>query len=151
MSPLVAAAAIAAAKAAPRGVLVRAFSAAAIARSATPAHSKPADPVIPGYRKDGVVPKNWELATGPERYELERNLAGHKVAFEGMNPIYLTSKPTAKNPYVIHGTDVVKYIGCTGFPADTHEIVWLTLSEHKGVDRCPHCGNAFKYVAEHHH
>ena len=38
-----------------------------------------------------------------------------------------------------------------GFPANTHEIVWLTLRDHKNhVDRCPQCGNVFKYIRQHH-
>ncbi|KAJ3310902.1 Cytochrome c oxidase subunit 4 [Blyttiomyces sp. JEL0837] len=131
------------------------FSGAAIARQASPASHKDtsSDPVIPGYREEGEIAKNWELATGNERYEFLKKLEG-KEPWEGMQPIVLTSKPTTKNPVVLRGDDPEQYIGCTGFPAESHETVWLTVRPHKGFDRCPHCGNVFKYIqneAHHHH
>ncbi|KAJ3357411.1 Cytochrome c oxidase subunit 4 [Entophlyctis luteolus] len=106
---------------------------------------------IPGYRAPGQIAHNWELATGNERYEYVKRLAGEEP-WEDMQPYILKAKPTAQNPFVVTGTDPEKYLGCTGFPADTHEAVWLTLRPHNGVDRCPHCGNAYKYKrAEAHH
>ena len=34
-----------------------------------------------------------------------------------------------------------------GYPADTHEPIWLTIHP-KINNRCPHCGNVFKYEME---
>ncbi|KAI9325068.1 cytochrome c oxidase subunit VB-domain-containing protein [Zopfochytrium polystomum] len=136
------------------GVSRRAFSAGFIARGAPAHHNEPAatEVPIPGYRKDGEVAKNWELATGNERYELIKNLEGVKNPYENFVPIYLTQKPTTKNPYILRGDDPEQYVGCTGFPAESHEQIWLTVRPHKGFDRCPHCGNVFKYIRnEGHH
>ncbi|KAJ3052545.1 Cytochrome c oxidase subunit 4 [Rhizophlyctis rosea] len=105
---------------------------------------------VPGFRAPGQIPTNWELASGKERYEYLHRLAGTDP-FPDMTPIYLDSRPTTKSPYIIRGSDPERYVGCTGFPADSHEVVWLTVREHKGFDRCPHCGNVFKYEREHHH
>ncbi|KAJ3225609.1 Cytochrome c oxidase subunit 4 [Chytriomyces hyalinus] len=105
---------------------------------------------VPGYRAPGQIAHNWEIATGNERYEYVKRLEGEEP-WPDMQPYYMKSKPTAANPFVVTGSDPEKYVGCTGFPADTHETVWLTLRSHRGVDRCPHCGNAFKYQQDHHH
>lgn len=32
-----------------------------------------------------------------------------------------------------------------GFPADTHDVVFLTLHGKRPFDRCPNCGNVYKY------
>lgn len=91
---------------------------------------------MPGFRKAGEIPTDYELATGNERMELLSNLAGEDP-WPDFHPLHLSTKPTAKNPFKITGVDPVRYIGCTGFPADTHEPVWLTVRP--GVlERCPH-------------
>lgn len=99
---------------------------------------------IPGFRAPGQVASNWELAAGAERFEYLKKLEGEDP-WEDLNPIILTEPGTVKSPIIVKGVDSERYIGCTGFPADSHEVVWLTLRpREKGVDRCPHCGNAFK-------
>ncbi|KAI8622480.1 hypothetical protein BC830DRAFT_568569 [Chytriomyces sp. MP71] len=125
------------------------MSTAAVVRGA---HGKddPYNVPVPGYRAPGQIAHNWEIATGNERYEYVKRVEGEEPWPE-MQPYVLTAKPTAANPFIVHGSDPERYVGCTGFPADTHETVWLTLREHRGIDRCPHCGNAFKYQQEHHH
>jgi hypothetical protein len=80
--------------------------------SASPAN-KEEELAIPGYREDGQVATNWELATGNERYEYLKRLRGEEP-WEEMKPLYLTSKPTTKNPYVLTGSDPERYVGCTG-------------------------------------
>ncbi|KAI9345297.1 hypothetical protein BDR26DRAFT_800574 [Obelidium mucronatum] len=94
---------------------------------------------VPGYRAPGQIAHNWEISSGNERYEYIKKLEGEEP-WEDMQPYIVTAKPTAQNPFIVHGSDPEKYLGCTGFPADTHETVWLTLRPHNGVDRCPHCG-----------
>ncbi|KAJ3250036.1 Cytochrome c oxidase subunit 4 [Chytriomyces hyalinus] len=126
------------------------FSSAAVARSADQGKSDAFNLPVPGYRAPGQIAHNWEIATGNERYEYVKRLEGEEP-WPDMQPYYMKSKPTAANPFVVTGSDPEKYVGCTGFPADTHETVWLTLRSHRGVDRCPHCGNAFKYQQDHHH
>ncbi|TPX38979.1 hypothetical protein SeMB42_g06533 [Synchytrium endobioticum] len=107
-------------------------------------------PQIPGYRAPGEVATNWELATGNERYEYLAKLAGQDP-WEDLHPIVQTQMGTKSNPVVVKGVDPERYIGCTGFPADSHEVVWLTVRPGKHFDRCPHCGNVFKYIQEHAH
>ena len=103
-------------------------------------------PPIPGFRAPGQVATNWEIATGAERYEYLKNLEGQDP-WEDLNPIVLSEPGTVKKPIIVTGVDPERYIGCTGFPADSHEVIWLTLRPRdKGVDRCPHCGNAFKVI-----
>ncbi|KAJ3065130.1 Cytochrome c oxidase subunit 4 [Rhizoclosmatium sp. JEL0117] len=130
------------------------FSTAAVVRGShgVQGHDDPYNTPIPGYRAPGQIAHNWEIAAGNERYEYVKRLEGEEP-WEDMQPYLLTSKPTAQNPFIVKGTDPEKYLGCTGFPADTHETVWLTLRPHRGVDRCPHCGNAYKYeqADAHHH
>ncbi|KAI8908847.1 cytochrome c oxidase, partial [Powellomyces hirtus] len=97
------------------------------------------------------IPTNFELMTGNERYEYIARLQG-KDPWEDLQPIVLTARGTPKNPIVIKGQDPERYIACTGFPADSHEAIWLTIRDHgKRFDRCPHCGNVFKYNQEHAH
>lgn len=81
--------------------------------------------------------------------------------WEDTRPLVLKERPTVQNPAVVLGVDTERYIGCTGWPVGSHEITWLTLRPQKDgvLDRCPHCGNAFKYIQkssylnvhEHHH
>ncbi|KAJ3226948.1 Cytochrome c oxidase subunit 4 [Clydaea vesicula] len=107
------------------------------------------EPEIPGFRAPGEIPTNYELATGTERYEYFKKLEGEDP-WADLKPIHLSVKPTKHNPVIIKGIDPVRYIGCTGFPADSHEGVWLTIHPSR-IERCPHCGNAFKYELEHDH
>ncbi|KAI8849027.1 hypothetical protein BC829DRAFT_489659 [Chytridium lagenaria] len=104
---------------------------------------------IPGFRAPGEIGTNWELATGNERYEYLKKLKGEEP-WEDFKPIYLNAAGTKKNPssfVALTPRDTsAALVRC--FPADSHETVWLTLRPHRGVDRCPHCGNVFKYIKE---
>ena len=108
---------------------------------------------VPGFRKPGAIPTDYELASGSERFEYLKRLEGQDP-WKDLHPITLTSKPTVKNPYVIRGIDAERYIGCTGspsnqgYPANSHEPVYLTIRP-GDLDKCPHCGNVFKYELEH--
>jgi cytochrome c oxidase subunit 5b len=37
-----------------------------------------------------------------------------------------------------------QYVGCTGCPADSHVVIWLTISRDRPVERCPECGSVYK-------
>ncbi|KAI8588100.1 cytochrome c oxidase subunit VB-domain-containing protein [Geranomyces variabilis] len=129
------------------------FSALAALRQATPSSSasKPDEDSLVGFREPGQIPTNYELMTGNERYEYMQRLQG-KEPWEDLHPIVLTARGTTKNPIVVKGIDPERYIACTGFPADSHEAIWLTIRDHgKKFDRCPHCGNVFKYDRDHSH
>jgi len=51
---------------------------------------------------------------------------------------------TLDDPIVVKSFGDEQYIGCTGFPADTHNVIWLTTSRDRPVERCPECGSAYK-------
>ncbi|KAI9205360.1 cytochrome c oxidase subunit VB-domain-containing protein [Polychytrium aggregatum] len=128
----------------------RAFSVARpVAQAATPDKHKAADATTPpGFSREGAISTNYEVATGAHRYEYLTYLKGEEP-WEDMHPIYLEKAGTVKEPIVLRGVDPVRYIACTGFPAESHEAVWLTLNPQHKHDRCPHCGNVFKYEQEH--
>ncbi|KAL8870100.1 MAG: hypothetical protein Q9174_003779 [Haloplaca sp. 1 TL-2023] len=53
-----------------------------------------------------------------------------------------------------------QFCGCTGCPADSHTVKWLTTSRERPVERCTECGSVYKmeYVGppddphdDHHH
>ncbi|RKO97625.1 hypothetical protein CXG81DRAFT_9495, partial [Caulochytrium protostelioides] len=100
------------------------------------------------------IATNWEIATGAERYEYLKKLSKEEP-WEDLVPVVLTKPGTKEDPIVFKGVDPERYVGCTGFPAGSHEVVWLTVRPHRrGNDRCPHCGNHFRYELEadaHHH
>ncbi|KAH6579423.1 hypothetical protein BASA50_006699 [Batrachochytrium salamandrivorans] len=139
----------------------RSFSLASFLRQASPTltpASSSKDVVleeqVPGFREPGQIPSNYEIASGLERYEYLKLLKGEDP-WEDLQPIVLTEAGTMKKPIIVRGIDPERYVGCTGFPAESHEAVWLTVRPHGGVDRCPHCGNVFKYLLDtpeaHHH
>ncbi|KAJ3303443.1 Cytochrome c oxidase subunit 4 [Kappamyces sp. JEL0829] len=124
--------------------------------SSAPAAASGAKPVlsdaIPGFREPGTIATDYEVAAGLERYELLKKLRGEDP-WEDLHPIHITKLGTVKEPIVVRGIDDERYIGCTGFPADSHPTTYLTVRPHKGnhVDRCHVCGNVFKYIQEEEH
>ncbi|KAJ1554650.1 Cytochrome c oxidase subunit 4 [Nowakowskiella sp. JEL0078] len=133
-----------------RTSLVRSFSSFSVLRSAQPSTEHKKEQIIPGFRDDDSIPTNFEIATGNERYEYLSKLKGQEP-WDDLLPIYLTKKGTVKDPVILRGSDPERFVGCTGYPVDTHETVWLTVRDHGSVDRCPHCGTVYKYIREHHH
>ncbi|KAJ3206154.1 hypothetical protein HDU83_000917 [Entophlyctis luteolus] len=104
--------AIAAAPATPASARFVSVSARALAAKPS-TDVDPYNVPIPGYRAPGQIAHNWELATGNERYEYVKRLAGEEP-WEDMQPYILKAKPTAQNPFVVTGSDPEKYLGCTG-------------------------------------
>ncbi|CAG8488848.1 9391_t:CDS:2 [Dentiscutata erythropus] len=92
--------------------------------------------------KDGTVATDLEHATGLERAELLAAMEG-KDLFE-MKPLKITKYGTKKDPIRVKSVDPVRYVGCTGFPVDSHELLWLVLDKNHEFDRCPECGQVFK-------
>ncbi|ODV87718.1 hypothetical protein CANARDRAFT_20449 [[Candida] arabinofermentans NRRL YB-2248] len=144
----------------------RLFSSAAIRLSApassTPKEFKTAkslnevkdkyDLVGPGAQPN-TVPTDLEQATGLERLELLGKLEGVEV-FE-TEPLDSSRKGTLADPIIIDSYDDYRYVGCTGSPAGSHEVMWLKPTETK-VGRCWECGSVYKlnYLGtgdEHHH
>ncbi|KAL1915972.1 uncharacterized protein VTP21DRAFT_6360 [Calcarisporiella thermophila] len=123
-------------------------------KASTPAHPDVSELTGPGAPA-GNIPTDEQQSTGLERLELLANLQGKE--FFDMSPLEMTHMGTKKNPIVVQSESSYRYIGCTGYPADSHDTLWLTLRKEHDFDRCPECGCVYKmeYTGtgedEHHH
>ncbi|KAL0079791.1 cytochrome c oxidase subunit VB-domain-containing protein [Phycomyces blakesleeanus] len=131
---------------------VRPFSILGARLSGAVGHANPSS-VTPGG-KAGEVPTDLEQATGLERIELLAKLEG-KELFD-MEPLQVTHLGTPKNPIVVESHDPIRFVGCTGFPVESHDVIWINLDKSHEHDRCPECGSVFtmNFVGsedEHHH
>ncbi|KDQ15840.1 hypothetical protein BOTBODRAFT_623873 [Botryobasidium botryosum FD-172 SS1] len=86
----------------------------------------------------GTVPTDENQATGLERLQILGNLEGIDV-FD-MKPLEMTRLGTVDEPIKIHSWFPERVIGCTGFPADSHDTLWLNLTSKRNA-RCPECGS----------
>ncbi|CEG63544.1 hypothetical protein G6F70_006551 [Rhizopus microsporus] len=91
--------------------------------------------------KPGTIPTDLEQSTGLERMELLAKLEG-KELFD-MEPLNMTHLGTVKNPIVVKSHDPIRFVGCTGFPAESHETIWINLDKSHEHDRCPECGSVY--------
>ncbi|KUI62333.1 Cytochrome c oxidase subunit 4, mitochondrial [Cytospora mali] len=99
------------------------------------------DLVGPGA-KPGTVPTDLEQATGIERLEILGKMEG--VDIFDMRPLDASRKGTMKDPILVRSAGDEQHAGCTGYPADSHGVIWLTISRERPVERCPECGNVYK-------
>jgi len=89
----------------------------------------------------GVVPSDEAQATGLDRLQLLGKMEGVDVF--NMKPLDMVREGTVKEPIVIPSLAKERVVGCTGFPAESHDVIWLTMHpEKKG--RCPECGNVYE-------
>lgn len=51
---------------------------------------------------------------------------------------------TLEDPIVVKSFGDEQYLGCTGYPADSHVVIWLTTSRDRPIERCPECGSVYK-------
>lgn len=51
---------------------------------------------------------------------------------------------TLDDPIVVRSFGDEQYVGCTGCPADSHNVIWLTTSRDRPIERCPECGSVYK-------
>jgi cytochrome c oxidase subunit 5b len=109
--------------------------------------------VSPGA-PEGEVPNDFDQATGLERLELLGLMAGTKVFDRA--PLDSSRKGTMEHPIIVDSYEKYRYVGCTGSPAGSHQVLWLRPREGK-VDRCWECGSVYKvnYLGiegdDHHH
>ncbi|RGB29150.1 cytochrome c oxidase subunit VB-domain-containing protein [Rhizophagus diaphanus] len=92
--------------------------------------------------KPGTVADDIDQATGIERAELLSKLEGKDIY--DLSPLKITAVGTKKEPVMVKSVDPVRFVGCTGFPVDSHETVWLGVDKNHEFDRCPECGQIFK-------
>ncbi|KAI9704912.1 MAG: Cytochrome c oxidase subunit 4 [Candelina mexicana] len=98
--------------------------------------------LLPPGAAVGTVPTDLDQATGLERLEILGKMQGIDV-FD-MKPLDASRKGTLDNPIVVRSFGDEQYAGCTGYPADSHVTIWLTMSRARPVERCPECGNVLK-------
>merc|ERR1712225_206049 len=118
-----------------------------------------ADLIGPGAAP-GTIPTDLEQATGLDRLEILGKVQG--IDIFDMKPLDASRLGTLDNPIVVKSFGDEQYAGCTGFPADSHNVIWLTvcpfetrligagadgktqMSRERPVERCPECGNVLK-------
>lgn len=110
--------------------------------------------LLPPGAPTGTVPTDLDQATGLERLEILGKMEG--VDIFDMRPLDASRKGTMQDPIVVQSLGEERYLGCTGFPADSHDTIWLTVSRDRPIERCPECGNVYKmeYIGpadDHHH
>ncbi|WOO80710.1 Cytochrome c oxidase subunit 4, mitochondrial [Vanrija pseudolonga] len=117
--------------------------------------------------KAGEVPTDEQQATGIERFELMGKVEGVDV-FD-MTPLQADRLGTLDNPIEVFSfvrishfrlaplwlannpaQYPVRHVGCTGFPADSHDTLWLQVNTELKHHRCPECGSVYTLKYEPH-
>ncbi|EEB05950.2 cytochrome c oxidase subunit IV [Schizosaccharomyces japonicus yFS275] len=99
------------------------------------------DSLQPEGAPEGTIPTDLEQSTGLERAEMIADILGEDL-FD-MAPLDSSRTGTVQDPIIVPSLDPYRYIGCTGSPADSHPIVWMTVKEGK-LRRCPTCGSVYR-------
>ncbi|KAG6817684.1 hypothetical protein H0H87_005443 [Tephrocybe sp. NHM501043] len=103
--------------------------------------SGPAPPQLFGEGgKPGQVPSDVEQATGLERLQLLGELEGVKVFDDA--PLDASRIGTKADPILVPSYDVERIVGCTGSPADSHDVLWFNLTQERQA-RCTECGSVY--------
>lgn len=90
--------------------------------------------------KPGEVPSIYEQATGLERLQLLGDIEGVSVFDDA--PLDSSRVGTKAEPIVVPSLDAERIIGCTGAPADSHDVLWFPLLKDKQA-RCLECGSVY--------
>ncbi|CAF9918605.1 MAG: Cytochrome c oxidase subunit 4 [Heterodermia speciosa] len=88
------------------------------------------------------MPSDVEQATGLERLEILGKMQG--IDIFDMRPLDSSRLGTLDDPIMVNSFGDEQYCGCTGCPADSHNVKWLTISRKRPVERCPECGSVYK-------
>ncbi|TFY83292.1 hypothetical protein EWM64_g722 [Hericium alpestre] len=124
---------------------LRALSTSAVCRS--DAHHASALPIFGPGAKPGAVPTDQEQSTGLDRVQVLGNLQGIEV-FD-LEPLDASRIGTLADPVKVFSVESDRVVGCTGSPADSHELHWMTVTTEK-PKRCPECGSAY-IIDQHSH
>ncbi|KAL8937383.1 MAG: hypothetical protein Q9216_004453 [Gyalolechia sp. 2 TL-2023] len=102
--------------------------------------------LLPPGGAPGTVPEDIEQATGLERLELLGKMQG--IDIFDMSPLDASRLGTLDDPIMVKSFGEEQYCGCTGFPADSHTVLWQThlqqLSRTHPIARCRECGSVYK-------
>ncbi|KAJ7903498.1 cytochrome c oxidase subunit VB-domain-containing protein [Mycena olivaceomarginata] len=121
----------------PASSSLRAFS--TTLRASSDHGAKPPSIFGPGG-KTGEVPTDFEQATGLERFEMLGDMMGIDVFDE--TPLDSSRVGTKKDPIMVLSYDNHRIVGCTGSPADSHDIVWIDVP-HDRQRFCTECGSVY--------
>jgi len=98
--------------------------------------------LLPPGAPVGSIPTDINQSTGLERLELLGKMQG--VDIFDMRPLDASRQGTMDDPIVVNSYGEEHYIGCTGYPVDSHTTRWLTISRDRPIERCDECGNVIK-------
>lgn len=98
------------------------------ARASSPTiEVKTEDDLIGPGGQPGAVPTDLEQATGLERLEILGKMEG--VDIFDMRPLDASRKGTMESPIMVRSAGDEQLAGCTGYPVDSHVVVWLGVSQ----------------------
>ncbi|KAI0777114.1 COX5B-domain-containing protein [Irpex lacteus] len=103
-------------------------------------HESPIPSLFPPGSKPGEVPTDLTHATGLERLQVLGEAEGVKV-FD-FEPLDASRVGTTENPIKVFSFDTERLVGCTGAPAESHDLVWFNLTKGNHA-RCPECGSVY--------
>jgi len=98
--------------------------------------------LLPTGANPGTMPTDLEQATGLERLELLGKMQG--IDLFDMKPLDASRKGTLEDPIIVNSAGDEQYAGCTGYPVDSHTVIWLTVSRDRPIESCNECGNVVK-------
>ncbi|KAF7450593.1 cytochrome c oxidase polypeptide IV mitochondrial precursor [Pyrenophora tritici-repentis] len=98
--------------------------------------------LLPPGAKPGTVPTDAEQATGLERLEILGKMQG--IDIFDMRPLDASRLGTMEDPITVNAAGDEQYVGCTGFPADSHNVLWITLTRDEPKSRCMECGSVYE-------
>ena len=101
----------------------------------------PKYPIVGPGRAAGAQPGDpkYEYAAGVERVEYLAKLVGKSPVLN--EPLNIYKRGTMEDPIPVPSVYEDRIVGCSGFPVDSHDLIWWNL---KGKERCIECGQAFE-------
>ncbi|MCJ1454402.1 Cytochrome c oxidase subunit 4 [Mycoblastus sanguinarius] len=98
--------------------------------------------LLPPGAEPGTIPTDLDQSTGLERLEILGKMQGIDV-FD-MKPLDASRKGTLEDPILVKSAGDEQFAGCTGYPVDSHWVLWLNMSRKRPVERCPECGSVYR-------
>ncbi|CAF9937319.1 MAG: Cytochrome c oxidase subunit 4 [Alectoria fallacina] len=138
-------------------VAPRVFTTSAARRAGEQGDPKPGEPdkkmmafedirteedLLPPGAEPGTVPTDLDQSTGLERFEILGKMQGIDV-FD-MKPLDASRKGTLEDPIIVNSAGDEQFAGCTGYPVDSHVVLWLNMRRDRPVERCAECGSVYR-------
>ncbi|KAJ4477225.1 cytochrome c oxidase subunit VB-domain-containing protein [Lentinula aciculospora] len=126
---------------------LRAFSVTPCASSG--GHGPPPPGLFGPGAKPGEVPGIAEQSTGLERLQYLGDAEG--IDIFDTAPLDSSRIGTKKDPILVASPAPERLVGCTGSPADSHDVLWFPLMKGR-QHRCLECGSVYQmdYYGEEH-